>query len=388
MAAHPQLDFEAAYCTLKGAEAAYDPEFNVTVKWDVPLLEGYKWHEVPNRGSGEQSFFGLNNPGLWKLIREGGFDAVICYTGYVCASFWIARLASRASGSAFLFGTDASSLVPRDSRAWKLLFKKTCWPYLFRLADQVIVPSQAGVEMMRGLGIAEERITLTPNVVDNDWWTARAGEVDREAIRKAWKVSADQVVILFCAKLQRWKRPADVLQAFAKLPATERSAAILVYAGDGHLREDLENEARSLGIRDQVRFLGFVNQSQLPGVYTAADLMVMPSEYEPFALVVNEASCCGCPVVVSDRVGAARDLVAPVNPGLIYRCGDVAALAEILRKCIVGRGELAALGQRARKRMDTWSPKENVEGMVEAIRHAVARLGRRRRKAESASMNQ
>jgi glycosyltransferase involved in cell wall biosynthesis len=374
MAEHPQLDLHVVYCTLRGAEETHDPEFNVNVKWDVPLLEGYPWQEVANRGSGEPSFLGLYNPGIWKVIHQGRFDAVVSYVGYICATFWIARFAARFSGSAFLFGTDASSLAPRDSKQWKVQFKRIFWPRLFRLADQVFVPSTPAVELINKLGIAKERITLTPFVVDNDWWTARATEIDREAIRESWKVSPSQTAILFCAKLQPWKRPADLLQAFARLSPEVRSKAVLVFAGDGNLRAGLESEAQSLGIRDGVRFLGFVNQSQLPGVYKAADLMVLPSEYEPFAVVVNEASCCGCPVAVSDCVGAGRDLVAPVNPGLIYRCGDVEALSKILSQCILDSENLSVLGQRARERMQTWSPKENIAALVEAIERAVSRV--------------
>ncbi|HZV87579.1 MAG TPA: hypothetical protein VFF95_08540, partial [Candidatus Binatus sp.] len=71
MAAHPGFDLHVAYCSLRGAEAGHDPEFAATVQWDVPLLEGYSWSHVPNRGSGDESFFGLRNPGLSKLIREG-----------------------------------------------------------------------------------------------------------------------------------------------------------------------------------------------------------------------------------------------------------------------------------------------------------------------------
>lgn len=141
MAEHPQLELQVAYCSLRGAEEMHDPEFNVTVKWDVPLLEGYSWQEVANRGSGGQSFFGLYNPGIWKLIQEGKFDAVVSYVGYVSSTFWIARFAARLNGSAFLFLTDASSLASRDSERWKVQFKKMFWLYLFRMADQVIVPS-------------------------------------------------------------------------------------------------------------------------------------------------------------------------------------------------------------------------------------------------------
>src|SRR5947209_10477647 len=78
LAAHPQLDFEVAYCTLRNAQPAHDPEFGRTIQWDVPLLEGYSWTHVPNRGSGDESFFGLNNPGLWTIIRKGKFDAIFC----------------------------------------------------------------------------------------------------------------------------------------------------------------------------------------------------------------------------------------------------------------------------------------------------------------------
>jgi hypothetical protein len=112
MAGEPQLELHVAYCSLRGAEMAVDPDFQTAVKWDVPLLDGYAWTEIANKGSGAESFFGLNNPGLAKLIRGGRFDAVLCFVGYLCASFWIARQAAKASRTAFLFGTDAVA------RAW------------------------------------------------------------------------------------------------------------------------------------------------------------------------------------------------------------------------------------------------------------------------------
>jgi len=140
MAARADLDLHVAYCTLRGAEAAHDPEFGATVKWDIPLLDGYPWTLVPNSGSGADSFFGLRNSGLWKMIREGHFDAVLCYVGYVRASFWIGCFAAKFSHTAFLFGTDANTLTPRDGRMWKRRVKRIFWPFLFRIADQVIVP--------------------------------------------------------------------------------------------------------------------------------------------------------------------------------------------------------------------------------------------------------
>src|SRR5215510_6268250 len=181
MAKHPRLDLSVAYCSLRGVEPSLDPDFGREVKWDVPLLEGYKWIHVPNKGSDRESFWGMNNSGVKDLICNGKFDAVLCFTGYVRATFWIALRAAKRAGAAFLFGTDASSLEPRDEKAWKVRFKKIVWPRLFGLADQVIVPSTASESVMRALGIAAERITMTPYSVDNDWWISQAEKVDRAA---------------------------------------------------------------------------------------------------------------------------------------------------------------------------------------------------------------
>ena len=370
MAQHPQLDLSMAYCTLRGAQPVHDPDFNTTVKWDIPLLEGYPWQEIPNRGSGTDSFWGLYNPGLSKLIRSGKFDAVLCYLGYLYASFWISYFAASRSGTAFLFGTDASSLIPRSGGSWKVHLKRAFWPRLFSLADQVFVPSSATRDLMLSLRIPQDRITLTPYSVDNDWWMAQSGKVDREAVRASWGATPQTTVILFCAKLQPWKRPLDLLRAFAQ---ADHSNALLVYAGEGAQRAELERVTAAIGVSEHVRFLGFVNQSHLPAVYTSADLMVLPSEYEPFAVVVNEASCCGCPVVASDHVGAARDLIAPVNPGLIYPCGDLRALSTLLSELCRDLGHLRELGLAAKNHMVTWSPDHTVTGTVAAVSAALRR---------------
>ena len=87
MAARSDLELQVAYCTLRGAEAAHDPEFGATVQWDVPLLDGYPWVQVPNRGSGGESFWGLRNSGLWRMIRGDRLDAVLCYVSYRRATF-------------------------------------------------------------------------------------------------------------------------------------------------------------------------------------------------------------------------------------------------------------------------------------------------------------
>jgi glycosyltransferase involved in cell wall biosynthesis len=369
MAHHPRLDVRTVYCRLRGAKAGVDPEFGAKIQWDIPLLDGYDWVEIPNKGTDSEGFWGLYNPGLWKFVREGNFDAVFCHTGYIRASFWITYLASKLSGSAFLFGTDATTLTPLDRHMWKRPVKRFFWPFLYRLASLAIAPSTGTRELLLSLGLPKERISLIPYVVDNDWWKAQSTKVDRNAVRASWGVGPDTAVVLFCAKLQPWKRPLDLVHAFARADVAN---SLLLLAGDGPLKEKLRVETARLGISDRVRFLGFVNQTQLPALYTAADVMVLPSEYDAFGVVVNEAILCGCPVIASNSVGAGRDLIAPIDPSFIFPCGDVDTLSALLRRILSDRSYLAKFQIAAGERIKTWSPQEYIAATVEAVERAVS----------------
>jgi glycosyltransferase involved in cell wall biosynthesis len=367
---HPQVEALVAYCSLDGAEPHVDPGFGVEVAWDVPLLDGYPWVKLKNSSlrPAVGPFFGLVNPGVWKLIRTERFDAIAVFTGYMCVTFWIALMAAKISGIPLLYGTDTTTLRPRDGGNWKAWVKKHLWPRLFQMADVVIVPSSGTMALMRSLNIPEARIQLTPYAVDNKWWIEKASLVNRAAVRKNWEIPEDASVILFCAKLQPWKRPQDLLRAFARADIPD---SYLVYAGDGALRAQLEREATELHVQERVRFLGFKNQSALPQVYCSSDLMVLPSEYEPFGVVVNEAMLCGCPVIVSDRVGARFDLVRENETGFVYPAGDIEALSGALCRALGPRGQLRRMGEAARERMSQWSPERNMEATVEALEKAI-----------------
>ena len=221
---------------------------------------------------------------------------------------------------------------------------------------------------MRSLGFAPERVVITPYVVDNDWWERQAARVNVTQVRQGWGIPEEASVALFCAKLQPWKRPQDLLEAFAEAKVRD---SYLVFAGEGPLRERLESRARVLAVADRVRFLGFVNQSGLPSVYRTCNILVLPSEYEPFGVVVNEAMLCGLPAIVSDRVGARYDLVEEGKTGFVFPCGDTKALSYALRGLLSDRERLAQLGQTARQRMEKWSPRQNLDAFVTAVERAV-----------------
>jgi glycosyltransferase involved in cell wall biosynthesis len=366
MAQNPCTDITVAYCSLQGAESTLDSEFGLKIQWDIPLLDGYPWIQVKNYSPKAKlgSFWGLVNFGLFPLIMKNEFDAVIIYTGYIYASFWITMLACKLSQTPIMFGADAHSIEPRDRRNWKVPIKKIVLPWIFGLADLVIAPSSGTYDFISSLGIPKDRICRNCYTVDNDWWLAQSQMVDRTLVRNQWEIPDDASVVLFCGKLQPWKRPQDALRAFAQADIPD---SYLVIAGDGPMRTELEDEAKQLNISDKIRFLGFVNQSQLPSVYTSSDLFVFPSAYEPFGVVVNEAMLCGWPVVTSDRVGARVDLVIPDQTGKVYSHANSAELASILQELLPDRERLKDMSKKALQRMETWSPQTEVENLLKSL---------------------
>jgi glycosyltransferase involved in cell wall biosynthesis len=358
----PRLDVTVAYCSLQGADEGIDPEFGVRVAWDVPLLEGYRWVHPRNRSPrpGLTGFAGLINPGIWRAVRKGLYDVVVCF-GWNAVSFWIAALAARTSGARLVFTTDAHTLDSRRGNGWKLPLKQFLVPRILKSADAVLVPSTRTRRFVHDLGLRDSAVHLVPYVVNNAFFNRNGQAGYRQSTRASWGVPQDAAVALFVGKLVAWKRPSDVLRAVAK---TEGWWAVL--AGDGELRPALEREAVELGIADRTRFLGFVNQKGLRDVYSASDLLVLPSEHEPFGLVVNEAFASDLPALVSEACGAAGDLVRDGVTGFVVPTADIDEIAARLNQLAADPSGLKVLGQNARHRIAAWGPSQNVDAFAEA----------------------
>ena len=360
-----------AYCSLQGAESGMDPEFGVQIQWDVPLLDGYKWVHVPNKSLRPRlgHFWGVWNPGLWKLVRKGGFDAVVIYTGYMCASFWLTVLTAKGVGIPVLISTDSTALQSREGKRWKEWLKPFIVRRVYSFVDVIMAASEAAKRLALQLGIPEKRIRVMRCGMNKEAWLASNGKFDRAAVRAVWNVPADAPVILYCAKLQPWKRPLDLLEAFSK---ANLPGVYLVFAGEGPQRGEVESRVRALGISERVRVLGFVNASQLHDFYQAADLFVLPSAYDPCPLVVPEAMFSGLPVILSDAVLGRLEMIDAGKSGYLYPCGDIGSLAEILKKVFADTQTLHRLKEGVRRQMELWTKEEFLDcwfGAVDAAVH-------------------
>ncbi len=173
--------------------------------------------------------------------------------------------------------------------------------------------------------------------------------------------------MLFTGKLIEKKRPGDLIEAFARVRQKTRCALVLV--GDGAMRPTLEEYVRKKRIQD-VHFLGFRNQSEIPRLYALADVFVLPSSSEPWGLSVNEAMCFALPVILSDQIGAGFDLLQ--GNGFRYPWGNIEQLSFYLEQLLQEEELRKQMGARSREIVEDWSIDTCVEAILKAVESSVA----------------
>jgi glycosyltransferase involved in cell wall biosynthesis len=142
---------------------------------------------------------------------------------------------------------------------------------------------------------------------------------------------------------------------------------MLLLAGDGPEREVLETRIAELELRN-VQLLGFQNQAEMAALYGLADVCLLPSQWEPWGLAVNEAMNGGCAIVASDRVGAAVDLVRTGVNGTVVPHDNQAALNGAVRMLATSPDTTRRMGQASLAIIDTWGFEQDVAGLRAALR--------------------
>jgi glycosyltransferase involved in cell wall biosynthesis len=137
-------------------------------------------------------------------------------------------------------------------------------------------------------------------------------------------------------------------------------------AGSGELEQALRTFCREHALGNVV-FTGFVNQSELPALYAASDVFVLPAENEPWGLAVNEAMCARLPVVVSREIGCVPDLVQDGVNGYTPAAGDVESLARALQHLIENETLRRRQGENSLARIMQWSYRQCLDGLRSAL---------------------
>jgi glycosyltransferase involved in cell wall biosynthesis len=238
----------------------------------------------------------------------------------------ILRWCRRSGTPCWLFG-DSNILADRISGP-KAVVKKLIVGNVVRGCTGVFSCGRLGKEYFVKYGADPNRCQYFPYEPDYDLITnldsARIAE-----IRQRFELDPGRRRIVYSGRLVPVKLCDLLIDAFAAI-AAQRPQWDLVMVGDGELREKLKAQAPA-ELADRIRWTGFMDdQAAISAIYRLSDVLVLPSDYEPWALVVNEACAAGMAVVASNVVGAAAELVRDGVNGRIFAAGDGAALAQCL----------------------------------------------------------
>ena len=365
LAADPEIDLTVFYCSRAGAEVYRDADMQTSLKWDIELLQGYRYVFLPNFGRGE-GYTRLINPGVMPAIARGSFDAVLFFLGWGTITSLLGIATCRVTDTPFFLYGDSS--FPPAEESWRARVRKTFIRGVFALASGFMVSGKLNADYYRHYGGDPARFFLLPWAIDNERFAnaSRFAPGEREAMRARFGIAPEQVAFVFSAKLVPRKDPMTLLRAVARM--RHRQRAVVVFLGHGELREPLEAFAREHDLN--VKFAGFVNQADLPKHYAMCDAFVLPSTYEPRGAVINEAMACGLPVVVTDRCGSLGDIVQERDNAFVYPAGDADALARAL-DALVDDDLRARMGRRSREIIATWDYARGVLGVKDAVKEAL-----------------
>jgi glycosyltransferase involved in cell wall biosynthesis len=315
---------------------------------------------------------GLASRRAWKLhhdireyIEKHGIDLVMLHGYNDLARLGLIRWARR-RGLPLLLTGDSNVMTEGRVAAWARPIKRA---YL-----RWVVNSVAGLMPMGTCGRAYFR-----SYVDHDRpeflfpyepdYGALAGVEPAavEAFRVQHGLLPGHHRLLYCGRLAPAKRVDVLLDAFAAI-APRRPDWDLAIAGSGPLEAELRGRVPA-GLRGRVHWLGFLQFEQTRLCYHACDVLVLPSEYEPWALVINEAVACGLAVVATSVVGAAVELVRHRHNGLIVPPRSVSAMIEALEQ-ITCAEVCEQMRRRAPGMLEAWrTAADPVDGVRQALRH-------------------
>ena len=356
MASRGRVRLDVMYLRDFGYRPVLDPQFGIRLAWDIDLLSGYRhsFLEADGRRAGPAGAAGR----LARWLRSR--DVVVIH-GHSDPWMLFAAACCRAMGVPYLLRGDSGA----EGRSTGIRRRVRDW-----VARTVVSRSAGGLaagklnhEFYRKYGA--RRIIVAPYSVDNDRF-ASAPAVGRAEILARWGLTDTAPVLMFCGKLYSVKRPLDLTAAVGLL-GQEVSTLVV---GEGALAAQVRTSLRP----GRGAVTGFVNQAELPSYYHAADILVLPSGHERWGLVVNEAMAAGLLPVVSDRVGAAPDLVDGI--GEIYPCGDVTALAGALHRALARLADPGVRGQ-VRQRVARYSIDATAVGFEQAALAVSRRPARR-----------
>ena len=182
---------------------------------------------------------------------------------------------------------------------------------------------------------------------------------------------AGKTVFLFCGQMIERKGLPGLLVAFAAVAGRHAGVRLLLAGREAELPAMLAWLPEE--VRARIEYAGFKAPEELPGLFARADVFILPSNYDGWGVVVNQALGAGLPVICSDAVGAGHDLVEDEVNGKMFPVGDVAALTRCMDRFAAEPALAGRWGAASRAKADAWTPDKGAAKWVDVFGEVLGR---------------
>lgn len=348
-------------------------EFDDFYRPEYDHLSGYSSEFCTNiskllaGNSSLDSFFSHINPGIFIHIWKSNANYVLVH-GYEKLSWWLVLLATVLSGKELVFRMEATD-KPSSRQTTLSIVRRFIRDMMLRVyllpCDKILYSCGGNKAHLRRFAKTGSRFCFFPCAVDNEYHEKRYSDFSQarqEESRTSLEIYGEDFVIIFPARFTSRKRPFDLVDAVSKV---RDKRIVILFVGDGPLRVELERRCRKESIR--AIFTGFVQPMDMYRYYSISNLYVNSSEYDPSPKAMNEAMNYYMPIITSDMVGTATDLVDPEKNGYIYKCGDVCSLSSYISWLVQNRGAAKQMGHKSKEIVRNWNYKRGVNNLYDAL---------------------
>ena len=303
----------------------FDPGFGQNIEWDIPLLDGYDYSFVNNMAAapGSHHYKGINNPTLIKELKEWDASAILVYGWNFKSHLAVIRYFNKKIPVYFR----GDSTLIDEKNGFKQILRRIVLRHIYSKIDIAFYTGLANKAYFKSMGLREQKLVFMPHAIDNKRFAANKININAgKRIRQNLDIPTDAVVFLFVGKLEKKKQPDFLIKSFLTLKANN---AYLIIAGSGELEKALIENYSSNSF---IKFLGFQNQNQMPGVYNTCNVFILPSKgpNETWGLAINEAMAAGKAIIASDKCGASCDLIIQNKNGFVIESDNIASLTEAI----------------------------------------------------------
>lgn len=326
------INLEVWFCTDDGVKEYFDTDFKTTIKWDQPLITGFKSIFLKNHSPFSKGvslpLFGLVNFGIIKKLYNAE-KSILWVDSWSQLSFIFFIIFGKIFGHKVCLRAETPISHELLKNKTKLFFRKIYFFFFFKFIDYFLYIGEQNRRFYKYYKCKDSQLIFCPYSVNNEFFKNENYilSMSDNQIKKIIGINKNHKILLVSGKLIDKKRPLDILKVFKNI---DNSNLTLIFLGSGPLLNEMNDYIYKHKIKN-VYITGFINQSEISKYYAICDVFIMASGIgETWGLATNEIMNFNASLVISNLTGCSIDLINNGENGYIFKTGDLIEMKKAI----------------------------------------------------------